>query len=143
MRGGAGSGTPEPEGIHHAEGQHRHGHRPGHGPGTGSQLLRRQARPHAQPGVPGRALYTTGPGTSFLLYETQFPSGDHTVARWHVDDVASEVAELRSRGVAFEHYDEMPGVEWDGDVASIGGLGNGAWFRDSEGNVLGIDDIGL
>ena len=92
---------------------------------------------------PGGLFYTTGPGTSFLLYETQFPSGDHTVARWHVDDVASEVAELRSRGVAFEHYDEMPGVEWDGDVASIGGLGNGAWFRDSEGNVLGIDDIGL
>ena len=91
---------------------------------------------------PGGLFYTTGPGTSFLLYETQFPSGDHTVARWHVDDVASEVAELRSRGVAFEHYDEMPGVEWDGDVASIGGLGNGAWFRDSEGNVLGIDDIG-
>ena len=130
MRGGAGSGTPEPEGIHHAEGQHRHGHRPGHGPGTGSQL-------------PGGLFYTTGPGTSFLLYETQFPSGDHTVARWHVDDVASEVAELRSRGVAFEHYDEMPGVEWDGDVASIVGLGSGAWFRDSEGNVLGIDDIGL
>ena len=91
---------------------------------------------------PGGLFYTTGSGTSFLLYETQFPSGDHTVARWHVDDVASEVAELRSRGVAFEHYDEMPGVEWDGDVASIGGLGNGAWFRDSEGNVLGIDDIG-
>ena len=92
---------------------------------------------------PGGLFYTTGPGTSFLLYETQFPSGDHTVARWHVDDVASEVAELRSRGgVAFEHY-EMPGAEWDGDVASIGGLGSGAWFKDSEGNVLGIDDIGL
>jgi catechol 2,3-dioxygenase-like lactoylglutathione lyase family enzyme len=91
--------------------------------------------------LPGGLFYGTGPGTSFLLYETRYPSGDHTVARWHVDDVAAEVAELKSRGVAFEHYD-MPGAEWDGDVASIGGLGSGAWFKDSEGNVLGIDDIG-
>ena len=91
--------------------------------------------------MPGGLFYTTGPGTSFLLYETQFASGDHTVARWHVDDVASEVAGLKSRGVEFEHYD-LPGATWDGDVASIGGLGSGAWFKDSEGNVLGIDDIG-
>ena len=93
--------------------------------------------------VPGGLFYTMGPGTSFLLYETRFPSGDHTVARWHVDDVASEVADLSARGVSFEHYDDMPGVTWDGDVASIAGLGSGAWFTDSEGNVLAINDIGI
>ena len=92
--------------------------------------------------LPGGLFYTTGPGTSFLLYETQFASGDHTVARWRVADVPAEVAELRSRGVEFEHYDDMPGVVWDGDVATIAELGSGAWFKDSEGNVLAIDDIG-
>ena len=51
------------------------------------------------------------------------------------------MAGLRSRGVEFEHY-EMPGASWDGDVASIGDLGSGAWFKDSEGNILAIDDIG-
>ena len=92
--------------------------------------------------LPGGLFYTTGPGTSFLLYETQFASGDHTVARWRVADGPAEVAELRSRGVEFEHYDDMPGVTWDGDVATIAELGSGAWFKDSEGNVLAIDDIG-
>jgi catechol 2,3-dioxygenase-like lactoylglutathione lyase family enzyme len=91
--------------------------------------------------LPGGLFYTSGAGSSFLLYETQYGSGDHTVARWHVADVASEVADLRARGVEFEHYD-LPGVSWDGDVASIAELGSGAWFKDSEGNVLAIDDIG-
>ncbi len=51
------------------------------------------------------------------------------------------MAGLKSRGVEFEHYD-LPDVTWDGDVASLGEMGRGAWFKDSEGNVLGIDDVG-
>lgn len=87
--------------------------------------------------LPGGLFYTTGPGTSFLLYESQFASGDHTVARWRVDDVPAEVAELRSRGVEFEHYDDMPGVTRRGDVHLAGDLKN-AWFKDPDGNILSI-----
>ena len=39
----------------------------------------------------------------------------------------------------FEHYD-MPGVEWKGDIASMEGMGSAAWFKDSEGNILCLDD---
>jgi predicted enzyme related to lactoylglutathione lyase len=34
----------------------------------------------------------------------------------------------------------MPGVEWDGEIASMEGMGRAAWFRDSEGNIMCIDE---
>ena len=91
---------------------------------------------------PGGLVYTTGGGTSFFLYQTEYAGqAGHTIAQWHVADVPAEVADLASRGVRFEHYD-MPGVTWDGDVASLEGMGHAAWFKDSEGNILCIDDAG-
>jgi len=91
---------------------------------------------------PGGLVYTTGSGSSFFLYETEYAGqAGHTVAQWHVADVPAEVAELESRGVTFDHYD-LPGVTWDGSVASLDGMGRAAWFKDSEGNVLCIDDAG-
>ena len=63
---------------------------------------------------------------------------------WEVADVESTVAELRARGVVFEEYD-LPGfktvngiAEIDGNYPSKGTREKGAWFRDSEGNLLGI-----
>ena len=52
--------------------------------------------------------------------------------------------ELRARGVEFEEYD-LPGLrtvdgiaEICGNYPSKGTGERGAWFRDSEGNLLGI-----
>jgi len=88
---------------------------------------------------PGGMVYTTEGGTSFFVYETEFAGqAGHTVAQLHVADVPAEVAELKARGVDFEHYD-MPDVTWDGDVASLGDMGPAAWFKDSEDNILCID----
>ena len=57
-------------------------------------------------------------------------------AFWAVSDVAEEVAELKKRGVQFEHYD-APEMKREGDVHSGGGA-RAAWFKDSEGNILAI-----
>lgn len=85
-------------------------------------------------------FYRTAAGSPFSIYETEYAGqAGHTIAQWHVDDVDAEVRALKSKGVDFEHYD-MPGVEWDADVASMGAMGKAAWFKDSEGNVLCIDD---
>jgi hypothetical protein len=63
---------------------------------------------------------------------------------WEVDDIEATVAALRARGVVFEEYD-APGLETVNGVADIKGnypskgVGErGAWFRDSEGNLLGV-----
>ena len=90
---------------------------------------------------PGGLTYTTAGGTTFFLYETQYAGqAGHTIAQWHVDNVADEVKALQAKGVTFEHYDDMPGTTWDGDVATMEGMGSAAWFKDSEGNIMCLDD---
>jgi predicted enzyme related to lactoylglutathione lyase len=85
-------------------------------------------------------VYRTGGGTAFSVYQTEYAGqAGHTIAQWHVADVEATVRDLKAKDVTFEHYD-LPGVEWDDDVASMGGMGKAAWFRDSENNVLCIDD---
>jgi predicted enzyme related to lactoylglutathione lyase len=85
-------------------------------------------------------LYRTAGGSAFSVYQTEYAGqAGHTIAQWHVDDVDATVRELRDKGITFEHYD-MPGVDWDGDVASLGDMGKAAWFKDSEDNTLCIDD---
>ena len=85
-------------------------------------------------------IYRTAGGTTFSIYQTQYAGqAGHTIAQWHVDDVDASVRDLKARGVVFEHYD-MPGVEWSNDVASMGEMGKAAWFKDSEDNILCIDD---
>jgi predicted enzyme related to lactoylglutathione lyase len=86
--------------------------------------------------------YRTAGGTAFNIYRTDHAGqAGHTIAQWHVQDVAAEVAELEARGLEFEHYD-MPDVSWDGAVATIAGMGRAAWFKDSEGNIMCIDEVG-
>ena len=63
---------------------------------------------------------------------------------WDVTDIESAVASLRARGVVFEEYD-LPGLKTVNGIADIEGTypskGVGeraAWFKDSEGNLLGL-----
>jgi predicted enzyme related to lactoylglutathione lyase len=85
-------------------------------------------------------LYKTAGGSTFSVYQTEYAGqAGHTIAQWHVDDVAAEVRDLKAKGVTFEHYD-MPGVQWQDDVAVMEGMGKAAWFKDSEGNILCVDD---
>jgi predicted enzyme related to lactoylglutathione lyase len=83
--------------------------------------------------------YRTDAGTAFNVYETPHAGeAGHTIAQWHVDDIEAEVHDLKAKGVVFEVYD-MPGVRWDGEIATLEGLGRAAWFRDSEGNIMCVD----
>jgi predicted enzyme related to lactoylglutathione lyase len=84
--------------------------------------------------------YRTDGGTAFNIYQTAFAGqAGHTIAQWHVDDIEAEVRDLKAKGVSFEVYADMPGVQWDGEIASIPGMGRAAWFKDSEGNILCVD----
>lgn len=93
---------------------------------------------------PGGLLYRCG-GGCFALFESEgAPSGTHTQMGWEVADIDATVTTLRARGVVFEEYD-LPGLktvdgiaEIDGNYPSKGAGERAAWFRDSEGNLLGI-----
>jgi len=82
-------------------------------------------------------------GSTFLnVYETTYAGqAGHTIAQWHVDDVAAEVRDLKARGVQFQVYEDMPQTTWDGEVATLGGMMRSAWFTDTEGNVMCLDEM--
>jgi catechol 2,3-dioxygenase-like lactoylglutathione lyase family enzyme len=89
---------------------------------------------------PGGLLYRVG-GSSFALFASGgAPSGTHTQMAFTVADIDAVVRELRARGVVFEEYDFTVGgiAEIDGNYPSVGTGERGAWFRDSEGNMIGI-----
>lgn len=76
-------------------------------------------------------------GAHFLLFESSGePSGTHTQLSWDVPDIAAVADELRRNGVVFEEYD-LPGFETVNGIVDIAGH-RGAWFKDSEGNLLSI-----
>lgn len=86
------------------------------------------------------ALFSCGNGSWFLLYETQFAgTAEHTVAAFVVEDLDATMADLRSRGVVFEDYD-LPGLKTVNGVATIDDT-RGAWFKDSESNILAINEL--
>ena len=93
---------------------------------------------------PGGLRYRCG-SSYFVLFESAgAPSGTHTQMGWEVADIESTVAALKRHGVVFEEYD-LPGfktmngiADIEGNYPSKGTGERGAWFRDSEGNLLGI-----
>ena len=92
----------------------------------------------------GGLLYRIG-DCEFALYESAgTPDGSFTQMAFTVSDVAAEAAKLRDRGVVLESYDVSDFKTHDG-IAEISGnypsKGDGqraCWFRDSEGNMLGM-----
>lgn len=86
--------------------------------------------------VPGGAFYESQ-GTRFLLFPSSgVASGTHTQVGFAVDDIAATVNDLKGRGLKFEEYD-FPGFDKATSIATTGDL-QSAWFKDSEGNLLGI-----
>ena len=81
--------------------------------------------------------YRLANGTRFRLFRSAGkPSGAHTQMALMVEDIGAAVKELRVRGVQFEEYDTPSLTTADG-IADVG-YAKAAWFKDSEGNLIGI-----
>jgi catechol 2,3-dioxygenase-like lactoylglutathione lyase family enzyme len=88
----------------------------------------------------GELFYRCGKDTRFAVFTSQGEaSWTHTQAMWLVEDVESEVAALKARGVVFEEYD-LPSLKTVNSIATIG-TAKGAWFQDSEGNLLSVGQL--
>jgi catechol 2,3-dioxygenase-like lactoylglutathione lyase family enzyme len=76
-------------------------------------------------------------GGLVLLYESEYAgTAKHRLMSFESDHIDEDIQQLRDGGVRFETYD-LPGVEWDGDVAVMDGA-KGVWFQDPAGNILGM-----
>lgn len=89
----------------------------------------------------GAATLSAGAGTFVDVYVSQFAgTARSTSVDFEVDDLDAVMAELRSRGVVFEEYD-MGELKTTNGVADAGGV-RGAWFKDPEGNIVGLVEPG-
>jgi len=82
----------------------------------------------------GKFQYACGDATLALFPKPEGTKAEHTAVSFRVADVATEIADLKSRGVVFENYD-FPGLKTVDHVCVLGSE-KAAWFKDTEGNLL-------
>ena len=92
----------------------------------------------------GGLRYECGAGVFGLFASTGASDGTFTQMAFSVNDIEAEVAELRGRGVVLEEFG-IPGLPMVNGIVDIpdnypskGRGERGTWFRDSEGNLLGL-----
>jgi catechol 2,3-dioxygenase-like lactoylglutathione lyase family enzyme len=73
--------------------------------------------------------YSCGGGTGLALFERPMEPIDRTVAAFEVDDIESEVAELRGKE-----------VEVEGIITLPSGIRR-AFFKDPDGNIIGMRQL--
>ena len=88
---------------------------------------------------PGGVFYECADGTGFVVFMSMGQSrAEFTQMGFEVDDVEKTVRDMAERGVVFEKYD-YPELKTDENgIADMGGE-RGAWFKDSEGNLISVN----
>ena len=90
----------------------------------------------------GSAGYMVGE-TGFLVFvSTGKASGDHTQMAIDVEDVEDTVRELKKLGIKLEEYD-YPTFKTQDGIAELPDGTKGAWFKDTEGNLIAIGAFAL
>jgi catechol 2,3-dioxygenase-like lactoylglutathione lyase family enzyme len=75
--------------------------------------------------------------TLFVYPSTFAGTNKATAAGFETTDLATAVAELKGRGVKFEEYDMGEGFKTVNSIMTTPD-GLAAWFKDTEGNVIGL-----
>ena len=83
------------------------------------------------------AIFNTGGVTLRVSLVAEFTPHEHTILGFRVSDVPGTVTALRERDVSFNIY---PRFQQDdlGIWTAPGGAIQVAWFKDPDGNVLGL-----
>jgi catechol 2,3-dioxygenase-like lactoylglutathione lyase family enzyme len=90
--------------------------------------------------TPGGLIYRCKDSWFTLFPSRGVSTGQFTQAGWTTDNIEADVAELKARGLVFEEYD-YPNLKTVNSIA-VTGPGRAAWFKDSEGNLLGLIQMG-
>lgn len=83
-------------------------------------------------------MFDCGGGTQLGIYHRATPTrADHTAVIWIVENIEDAVSQLNARGINFEQYD-APGLKTNRQGIAEVANERAAWFKDPEGNILGI-----
>jgi catechol 2,3-dioxygenase-like lactoylglutathione lyase family enzyme len=81
--------------------------------------------------------FRCGGGTKLVVTKSTVGTADsQTQVGWEVDDLRAELADLRSRGVSIEEYDQ-PGLKTEDGIVDFG-FAFMAWIIDPGRNALSI-----
>jgi catechol 2,3-dioxygenase-like lactoylglutathione lyase family enzyme len=89
----------------------------------------------------GLRLQLPGGGKLFIYNKDDHQAAAFTVLNFVVADIDEAVDELASKGVSFEHYDNMPSKPDEKGVMRGLSAGQGpdiAWFKDPAGNIISV-----
>jgi catechol 2,3-dioxygenase-like lactoylglutathione lyase family enzyme len=91
----------------------------------------------------GGLRYEGRAGVFCLFASSGSSDGSFTQMGFYVDDIEATVTGLKARGVVFEDYPGCINSIMDivGNYPSKGSGERAAWFRDSEGNLLGVAQV--
>jgi catechol 2,3-dioxygenase-like lactoylglutathione lyase family enzyme len=85
---------------------------------------------------PASVRFRVGAVSELSIFKRPPTATEHTLAHFEVTDIEAAVRDLETRGVAFLDYTEGPLIT-TGHIAQMGPA-RGAWFRDPDGNTLGV-----
>lgn len=89
----------------------------------------------------GLRLQLPGGGKLFLYDKKDHQPATFTVLNFVVADIDEAVDALASKGVSFEHYDNMPSKPDEKGIMRGLSAGQGpdiAWFKDPAGNIIAV-----
>jgi catechol 2,3-dioxygenase-like lactoylglutathione lyase family enzyme len=82
--------------------------------------------------------YRSGNSDIYVYHSDYAGTNRATALTWSLDKyVESVVAELKAKGIRFEHYENLPDMRLEGDLHVGGGM-KVAWFKDPDGNILNL-----
>jgi len=85
---------------------------------------------------PASIRFRCGDSSELSVFRRPGLVTEHTLAHFEVADIEVAVSELEVKGVQFVDYTEGP-LTTTGHIAQMGPA-RGAWFRDPDGNFLGL-----
>lgn len=86
--------------------------------------------------TPAAVRYRCGSLSELSVFKRPPVETGHTLAHFEVEDIEAAVRDLAERGVEFLDYSEGP-LTTMGHIAQLGPA-RAAWFRDPDGNTLGL-----
>lgn len=85
----------------------------------------------------GEALFYDLGGMPLMVYRSDYAgTAQNTSLNLVTDDLDRDMTALRAKGVVFHEYD-LPGIKTENGVVDMDGE-RGAWFDDSEGNIIAL-----
>lgn len=89
----------------------------------------------------GLLLKLPGDGEVFIYQKEDHQPATFTVLNFVVDDIDDTVDHLKTHGINFEVYDNLPASQDDKGILRGKEAGQGpniAWFKDPDGNILSV-----